>query len=124
LSVPSDKKIEELEMHQQTIAADVNTPLQLIREKELEISGRLLAAKRDADQRIADARRKAAEVVAAAESEGGAGARDRVDAILSEARERASELQAKAKEDAAVIRSEIETRKSAAVDLVVEAVSR
>ena len=42
-----DNVAEEMRLHQETIATDANTPLHLIREKELEISGRVLAAKRE-----------------------------------------------------------------------------
>lgn len=61
--------IEELEFHQQTVATDENTPLHLIREKELEISGRVLAAKRGADEVVAEARQKAAALITAAQDE-------------------------------------------------------
>ncbi len=69
-----EKVAEEIRMHKETIATDSNTPLHLIREKEIEISGRVLAAKREADEVVAEARKKAAEVLAKAEAEGGEGA--------------------------------------------------
>ena len=59
-----EKVLEEIKFHQETIATDANSPLHLIREKEIEISGRVLAAKREADEIVADARKKAAEIVA------------------------------------------------------------
>ena len=69
-----DKSVEEIRMHKETIATDSNTPLHLIREKELEISGRVMKAKREADQIVTEARKRGAEVVSKAEAEGGAGA--------------------------------------------------
>ena len=54
-----EKVVEELEFHQQTVAEPTtNSPLHLIREKEMEISGRVLAAKREADEIVADARKR------------------------------------------------------------------
>ena len=84
--------VEEIRLHQETIAVDNNSPLHLIREKELEISGRVLSAKREADEIVATARKKAAEVVSTAEAEGGAGAADREKAIRDEATREADRL--------------------------------
>lgn len=65
-----EKVLEEYQFHKETVVADANSPLHLIREKEMEISGRVLAAKREAEQIVADARRKAVEIVKSAEAEG------------------------------------------------------
>ena len=59
-----DKVLEELEFHQETVATDANSPLHLIREKEMEISGRVLAAKQEAEEIVARARKQAVETVA------------------------------------------------------------
>ena len=80
-----DNVVEDIRLHQETIAVDNNSPLHLIREKELEISGRVLSAKREADEIVTAARKKAAEVVSTAEAEGGAGAASREKAIREEA---------------------------------------
>ncbi len=45
-----DKSTDELEFHQETVTTDANSPLHLIREKEMEISGRVLKAKNDAEE--------------------------------------------------------------------------
>lgn len=58
-----DKVAENLQFHQDTVASDANSPLHLIREKEIEISGRMLAAKREADEIVADARKLAAATI-------------------------------------------------------------
>ena len=87
-----EKVAEEIRMHKETIATDSNTPLHLIREKEIEISGRVLAAKRQADEIVTEARKKAAEVLAKAEAEGGAGAAESEAAILARAEEDAAQL--------------------------------
>ena len=66
-----DKVTENLQFHQETVASDSNSPLHLIREKEIEISGRMLAAKRQADEIVADARKQAATLMGTATSEAG-----------------------------------------------------
>lgn len=115
--------IDEIETHKQTISSDANSPLQLIRERELEISGRMLSAKRDADEIVATARKKAAEIVAAAEAQGGAGARDREQAIIKSAEAEAAELKQRALAEAQEITASVESRTDAAVRLVIDAVT-
>jgi vacuolar-type H+-ATPase subunit H len=118
-----EKVIDDIEMHKQTIATDSNTPLHLIREKELEISGRVLAAKREADEIVTEARKKAAELVAKAEAEGGAGAAASETAILEGAEKEASRLRAEAKTDAQELSARIDAHRAEAVRLVLDAVT-
>ena len=117
------KVVEEIRLHQETIATDANTPLHLIREKELEISGQVLAAKREADEIIATARKKAAELVNIAESEGGAGAASRDAEIRGKADAEANTLRTDAKAEAARIQAQVDARREDAVRLVLDAVS-
>lgn len=118
-----DKVVDEIKLHEQTIASDSNSPLHLIREKELEISGRMLSAKREADQVVADARRKAAEIVAAAEAEGGAGAKASAGSAVDQATVQAAELRSGAQADAASMTTAAEARRAAAVDIIIQAVT-
>ena len=118
-----DKVVEEIRMHQETIATDANTPLHLIREKELEISGQVLAAKRQADEIITVARKKAAELVSTAEAEGGAGAAEKDAQIRAKAEADAAKLIAEAKAEAARIQAQVDTRRDDAVRLVLDAVT-
>lgn len=118
-----DKTIEDLKFHQQTVATDSNAPLHLIHEKELEISGRMLTAKRQADEIVANARKKASDMVAAAESEGGAGAREHRTRILEQAETEVADLKAKSAEQVAQIEQSSRDRLDAAVRLIVEAVT-
>jgi len=118
-----EKVVDEIRMHQETISTDANTPLHLIREKELEISGRVLAAKRQADELVTDARKKAAEIVAKAENEGGSGAADREQAIHAKADAEAARLRSEADADAADLSSRIDARRDEAVRLVLDAVT-
>ena len=118
-----DKVVEEIRLHQETIAADANTPLHLIREKELEISGQVLAAKRQADEIVASARKKAAELVSTAEAEGGAGAADRDAVIRAQADKDAEALRVEANAQAEKIKSQVDARRADAVRLVLDAVT-
>lgn len=118
-----EKVVEEIRMHQETIATDGNSPLHMIREKELEISGRMLAAKRQADEIVADARRKAAEVVSIAEHEGGTGAAAREQQIRTAAEAEAADLIAKAEAEAVALRESVASKREQAVALVLEAVT-
>lgn len=120
----NDKVAEEIKMHAETIESDSNTPLHLIREKELEISGRVLAAKREADQIVADARMRAAEIVRAAEAEGGASAADLERSIREQAEKEAAEIKAAAERDAAELQTTIEQRRPRAINVVLDAVSQ
>jgi vacuolar-type H+-ATPase subunit H len=118
-----DKVVEEIRMHQETVASDNNSPLHLIREKELEISGKVLAAKRQADEIVTEARKKAAELVSTAESEGGAGAADRDAAIRAEAEKEAERLNLEAKAEAVKLQAQVDARRTDAVRLVLDAVT-
>lgn len=119
-----EKVVEEIRMHKETIATDSNTPLHLIREKEIEISGRVLAAKRQADEIVTEARKKAAELVAKAEAEGGAGAAEIEKSIQQRADEEAVRLRADAKAEAAALAEQISSHRDEAVRLVLGAVTR
>ena len=118
-----DKVVEEIRMHQETVASDNNSPLQLIREKELEISGKVLAAKRQADEIVTEARKKAAELVSTAEEEGGAGAADQDAAIRAEAEKQATALHVEAKAEAGKLQAQVDSRREDAVRLVLDAVT-
>lgn len=115
--------VEEIRLHQETIAVDNNSPLHLIREKELEISGRVLSAKREADEIVATARKKAAEVVSTAEAEGGAGAANREKVIRDEAESEAARLREAAHAEASKLKEQVETRREEATRLVLDAVT-
>ena len=118
-----EKVVEEIRMHQETVASDSNSPLHRIREKELEFSGRVLSAKRKADETLATARKKAAEIVAAAEAEGGAGAADREMAIRADAEAKAKALRETAAAEARTLGEQVAMRRDAAVRLVLDAVA-
>lgn len=118
-----DSVLEDIKLHQETIASDANSPLHQIREKELEISGRVLTAKRQADEIVAAARKKAAEIVSAAESAGGAGAEQTEKAIKAEAERESARLVEEATREAAVLKEQVDARRADAVRLVLEEVT-
>ena len=118
-----DSVVEDIKLHQETIASDSNSPLHQIREKELEISGRVLKAKRQADEIVAAARKKAAEVLSAAESEGGAGAEETEMAIKTDAQVESARLVEEAAREAAVLKQQVDARRADAVRLVLKEVT-
>lgn len=114
--------IEELQFHQQTVQADENTPLHLIREKEMEISGRVLAAKRQADEILADARRDAATLMSTAHEEASAEAGVRDEAVKADMVRQMAEVRANAEIEAAALEKTIEAKTPEAVAAVIDAV--
>ena len=119
----NDKVVDEVKLHQETIAADVNSPLHQIREKELEISGQVLAAKRQADEIVAASRKRGAELMATAESEGGAGAAESEQAIRAEAVAEAKRLRNAADHEARAFNEQVEARREAAVRVVLDEIT-
>jgi hypothetical protein len=68
---PEQESLEHIRLYQEAMKKEApDSPLYLIREKELEISGHVLSAKKKAEQIVADARKKASETLSQAESEG------------------------------------------------------
>lgn len=112
----------DLKFHQQTVANDSHSPLHLIREKELEISGRMLAAKRNADEVVSDARKRAAAVVAAAQDEAKelAVARDKV--VTAELEEQVKRIHADADRDVEQIQATIEQKRETAIGYVIDSI--
>lgn len=113
---------EELEFHQQTVATDTNTPLHMIREKELEISGRMLAAKRKADEVVSEARRKAAAIVASAQDEAKGLAEQREKVVHAELEQQVARTRADADVAVEELQRKSEQKRAQAVSYVVDAV--
>ncbi|HEX9093077.1 MAG TPA: hypothetical protein VF902_03760 [Coriobacteriia bacterium] len=118
-----DKVLEEIRFHQDVIAKDSSSPLYQIREKEIEISGRVLAARQKAEAIVADARRKAAETVNNAQGEGDAKAREHEAKALADAEAQAKKLRAGIGDEVAAIGESIAARKAKAAETVVKAVA-
>ncbi len=118
-----EKVLEEIQFHQDTVSRDANSPLHLIREKEMEISGRVLAAKKEAEEIVATARKKAVEVVQAAEDEGTRLAAEHEKKVLKEVDAEIEAIKAGAVTDGEAIEKLISERSGRAVAFVVEAVT-
>jgi hypothetical protein len=114
-----EKVLEELKFHQETIAADAHSPLHLIREKEMEISGRVLAAKREAEEIVTAARRKA---VAGAEEQAVALAKEREKQVLAEVDKEIAEIGNEAEQEAGRLDLQLGERTEKAADYIVDLV--
>jgi vacuolar-type H+-ATPase subunit H len=117
--VVDEKVLEEIQFHQDVINKDADSPLFQIREKEIEISGRVLAAKTKAEAVVAEARKKAADIVGKADDEGERLAREHEAKALAEAEGEADKIRAGVGTDVEAIRATISSRSSDAVSLVV-----
>ena len=119
-----DKVAEQIQFHQETVETDQNSPLHLIREKEIEISGRVLRAKRESDEIVADARKKAAEIISTAENEGSEGGEGRRAEIDADAETEAERVAAEARHEVSELEAKVASQRDAAVELVLDAVAR
>lgn len=114
-----DKVLEQIRFHQDVVAKDANSPLFQIREKEMEISGRVLAARNQADKIVSDARSKAAAVVKNASSDAERIAKERADLMVAETDSAVAEVGAQGVKDVAALEKTLEERRSQAADFVV-----
>ena len=117
-----EKTVENLQFHQDTVASDANSPLHLIREKEIEISGRMLGAKRQADGIVADARKSAAGIVGSAHDEGSELAKKEEEQIQLQVQREVEEVGAQAEREADSLQETIAQRKANATAFVVDSV--
>jgi len=122
--VVDDKVLEEIRFHQDVVEHESGSPLHRIREKEMEISGRMLAAKKQADDVVATARRKAVDIVSKAEGEGEKLAKQSEDKALADAAKEAVTIRAKAEKDAAALEEGLAARSDDAARLIVSAVTQ
>jgi len=117
-----DKVLEELKFHQETLESDAHSPLHLIREKEMEISGRVLAAKREAEEIVSAARKKAVDVVAKAEEQSQTLARKREKQVLEEVDQEIAQIKADGEAEAANLELLLAERTDAAAGYIVDTV--
>jgi vacuolar-type H+-ATPase subunit H len=114
-----DKVLEEIQFHQDTVSRDANSPLHLIREKELEISGRVLAAKREAEETIANARKQAVAIVQKAEDEGSKLAKEHEKKVLKDVENQIETIKNDAEAEIEQLNKNVSERMPTAVDYVV-----
>lgn len=117
-----EKVLEELKFHQDTIATDAHSPLHLIREKEMEISGRVLAAKREAEEVVTAARKKAVEAVAKAEEQAVILSKEREKQVLAEVDLQIKEIGVQAEQEAEALKVRLGDRTEKAATYIVETV--
>jgi vacuolar-type H+-ATPase subunit H len=119
------ESLEHIKFYQDVIKREVpDSPLYLIREKELEISGSVLSAKKKAEQIVADARKKASETLSAAEAEGTRAAREVEAQMIAEAEKEAASILANVGSEVAAVETQAKARCAKAVEVVVEAVTK
>jgi vacuolar-type H+-ATPase subunit H len=121
--VADDKLLEEIRVHQEVVEHDAGSPLHRIREKEIEISGRVMSAKQQADEIVAEARKRAAKTLAKSEVEGERLAREREEKTLAEAERDAVAIREQATADAVALEASLASRCAAAAQAVVKAVT-
>ncbi len=114
-----EKTLEEIQFHTETIESDENSPLHLIREKEMELSGQALAVKKQAEEIVAQARRKAVDIVREAEAEGERLAAEREVVVLAEVEEEVARITRDTEKEIADLEEVISNRMDDAVDFVV-----
>lgn len=119
-----DKVLEEIQIHQRAAKRDSSSPLFMIREKEMEISGRVLAAKQEAERIVAEGRRKAAEIVSKAESDAEVEARDYEVKRMADADGSAKQAREDVAAEAAPIEAMVAERRKDAVAAVVKMVTQ
>jgi vacuolar-type H+-ATPase subunit H len=122
---PELESLEHIKAYREAIKNETpNSPLYLIREKELEISGSVLSAKKKAEQIVAESRKKAAETLSKAESEGESAAREVEKRMIAEAEDEAAKILANVETEVAEVDAQSSAHRAKAVKVVVEAVTR
>jgi vacuolar-type H+-ATPase subunit H len=99
------------------------SPLVRIREKEVEISGRILAARSEAEQIMGDARRAAADIIHQAETEAEELSKGVVQDSLARGDVEANRIREEAEAKVASLETRLAERRDAAVDLIVSTVT-
>ncbi len=118
-----EKVLEEIKFHQDVADKDVNSPLYQIRQKELEISGLVLAAKGQAEKTLADARRKAQEILRDAGAEAERAVKLHTEEVMQAAEAEAAAIRASIDAQVEELRAQLEPRIAEAVEYVVSLVA-
>ncbi|MDZ4166387.1 MAG: V-type ATPase subunit subunit G family protein [Coriobacteriia bacterium] len=118
-----EKVLEEIRFHQDVVTKDANSPLFQIREKEMEISGRVLAARNQAEKIVSDARSEAAKIVKGAGSDAERLSTERTSTVLKETEASVTQVEAQGAADVEALRKTLVERQGEAADLVVRLVT-
>jgi vacuolar-type H+-ATPase subunit H len=118
-----EKVLEEIRFHTEAGQRDANSPLFQIREKEMEISGRVFAARNQADKMISDARQRALEIVRGAQTDAEQLAKEHADKVYAEAQKSIKDVEKQGVKDVAATEQELAKRQGDAADFVVKLVT-
>ncbi|MCE5203557.1 MAG: V-type ATPase subunit subunit G family protein [Coriobacteriales bacterium] len=118
-----EKVLEEIRFHQDVVNKDANSPLYQIREKELEITGRVLAAKNQAEKLVNDARKTAQDLLHEAEITADKLAKKHSEDVVARAEQEAAAIRAGIEDEKAALRAELEARIPEASEWIVKAVT-
>lgn len=118
-----EKVLEEIRFHQDVVNKDANSPLYQIREKEMEISGRVLAAKTQSEKVVTDARKAAADILRTAESDADKAAKLQTETAVASAEGEAAKLREQITVDADALKNQLDKRRSEAADEIVSMVT-
>ena len=118
-----EKVLEEIRVHQDAVTRDANSPLYQIREKEMEISGRVFAARNQADKMITDARQRALEIVRSAHADAERLAKEHGDKVLADIEGSIEEVKIQGASEVEALKVELAARQDTAADFVVKLVT-
>lgn len=118
-----EKVLEEIRFHQDAVTRDANSPLFQIREKEMEISGRVFAARNQADKMISDARQRSLEIVRSAHTDAEKLAKEHADKVLAGIEGSITEVTEQGVAEVAALKKELAKRQGAAAEFVVKLVT-
>ena len=117
-----DRQLDELKLHAQAMSADAQSPLVQIREKELEIRGRVMEAQKEAEKIVADARGRSATLIEEASREGERAASEHYKTELATVDDEVRELAASQDKEIATMVSTARKRLDAGVEGVLKAI--
>lgn len=118
-----EKVLEEIRFHQNAASRDASSPLFQIREKEMEISGRVFAARNQADKMVSDARQRSLEIVRNAQADAERLAKEQADKVLVELESSIEDVKKQGTKEVAALEKELAARKGDAADFVVKLVT-
>ncbi|MRS12689.1 MAG: hypothetical protein EG823_06420 [Actinobacteria bacterium] len=119
-----EKVLEEIRVHQDAVTRDASSPLYQIREKEMEISGRVFAARNQADKMISDARQRALDIVRSAHADAERLAKEHSDKVLADIEGSIEDVKTQGVAEVEQLKVELAARHAEAADFVVKLVTQ
>ncbi|MHB1324451.1 MAG: V-type ATPase subunit subunit G family protein [Coriobacteriia bacterium] len=118
-----EKVLEEIRFHSEAVHRDANSPLFQIREKEMEISGRVFAARNQADKMISDARQRSLEIVRNAQADAERLAKEHADKVYAEIEKSIEDVKEQGVAETAALEHGLAKRQGEAADFVTKLVT-